>query len=61
MRVLFSDGDLLDAVLALRLRGDENKTTVKNRLKRAAKDLGVGLRFQRSGSDVVIFQVTSRE
>jgi hypothetical protein len=40
---------------------DERKSTVKNRLKRAAEDLNMEIKFKRSASDVVRFIVMARE
>ncbi len=40
---------------------DEKKVTVKNRLKRAATELGMTVEFKRSGSNAVRFSVTSVE
>lgn len=44
----------------LLLTEDEKKVTIKNRLKRAAKDLDVELEFKRSGTDVVRFCIAGR-
>ncbi|MBA3534758.1 MAG: hypothetical protein H0T73_22830 [Ardenticatenales bacterium] len=41
----------------LRLEGGEKKITVKNRLKRAAKDMNMALEFKRSGEGLVRFCV----
>ncbi|MGH2545067.1 MAG: hypothetical protein ACRDIB_19925 [Ardenticatenaceae bacterium] len=38
---------------------DEKKSTVKNRLKRAAEDLGMEIEFRRSAGGIVRFAVTS--
>ncbi|MCB0076040.1 MAG: hypothetical protein KDD73_01380 [Anaerolineales bacterium] len=41
----------------LKLADDEKKVTIKNRLQRAANDLGVTLNFKRSPKDVVLFTI----
>lgn len=45
----------------LTLDEGEKKVTIKNRLKRAAKDLGVGIEFRRSSEDVVRYSTKSAE
>jgi hypothetical protein len=45
----------------LTLAEDENKTTIKNRLKRAAEELDVTLKFKRSPQDVVRYLVERAE
>jgi hypothetical protein len=44
----------------LGLEGDEKKITIKNRIKRAAEDLGITIVFKRSGENSVRFQVTEK-
>lgn len=44
----------------MNLAEDEKKVTIKNRLKRAAEELGVKLEFKRSGPDVVRFRIASK-
>ncbi len=41
------------------LTDGEKKATVKRRLTSAAKQLGKGLRYRRSGEDRVVFEVTA--
>jgi hypothetical protein len=41
----------------LRLVEDEKKTSVKNRIKRAADDMGVEIQFKRSDQDSVRFAI----
>ena len=41
----------------LLLDPSEKKVTVKNRLKRAAKDLNLGIEFRRSGDNVVRYSI----
>lgn len=36
-----------------------SRQTIKTRLKRAAQELGIGIRFKRSSADDVIFEVES--
>lgn len=45
----------------LKLAEHEKKITIKNRLKRAAEDLGVNLAFRRSGPEIVRFSIQSDE
>lgn len=45
----------------LTLDEGEKKVTIKNRLKRAAKDLGVGIEFRRSGEDIVRYSTKPLE
>jgi hypothetical protein len=45
----------------LELDEKEKKITIKNRLKRAAEDLGVDLEFRRTGENVVRFLVRTPE
>jgi hypothetical protein len=44
----------------LTLEDDEKKITIKNRIKRAADDLGVNITFKRSGDNTVRFQLKAR-
>lgn len=41
----------------LQLEPPEKKVTVKNRLKRAAKDLNLSIEFRRSGDNVVRYTI----
>ena len=41
----------------LLLSDDEKKITIKNRLKRAAEDMGLNVVFKRSGENSVRFQL----
>jgi hypothetical protein len=36
-----------------------SRQTIKTRLKRAAQELGVGIRFHRSSADDVVFEIES--
>ena len=45
----------------LRLVEGEKKTTVKNRIKRAAEDMGINIQFKRSDSESVRFAVQDDE
>lgn len=45
----------------LQLDMDEKKVTVKNRLKRAAKDMNMNIEFRRSGEDIVRFSLKAPE
>lgn len=44
----------------LRLVEDEKKTSVKNRIKRAAQDMGVDIQFKRSDKDSVRFALSEQ-
>jgi len=46
---------------ALELEEGERKLTVRNRLKRAAQELGVELVFRRSRGPVIYFQIAKGE